>query len=248
MKLLGIDIGGSGVKGAVIDTKTGKPVTERHRIPTPIPATPESVAETVADIVKHFNWTNPLGIGFPAVIHDNVVKTAANIDKSWIGTDAVELFSKATNCEVTILNDADAAGMAELKFGAGKNAHGLTILMTIGTGIGTVFFNRGKLIPNTELGHVIMPNGELAEHYASDAARKREDLNWKSWAKRFNEYLLYIESIFWPHLFIIGGGASKKYNKFASYLTPLTPVVPARLQNHAGIIGAALAAKKALKN
>ncbi len=241
-KILGIDIGGSGIKGAPVNTETGKLIELRHRIPTPEPASPESIALVIKDLVQHFNWKGPIGCGFPAVIQNGIVKTATNIDKSWIGTNARELFSKATGLPTYVVNDADAAGMAEIKFGAGKNFKGTILLVTVGTGIGSVVFTKGKLLPNSELGHINL-NGQDAELYTSDAVRKDEGLDWIVWAKRFDEYLLEMEKLLWPELIIIGGGVSKKKKKFFEYLTVKAKVVPAKLLNEAGLVGAALVAK-----
>lgn len=241
-KILGIDIGGSGVKGAIVDTKKGELITERYRIPTPQPATPEAVAAVIKKIAKHFKWEGPIGAGFPGVIQQGVARTAANVDKSWIDKDLNKLFSKATGCKVHVVNDADAAGMAEVKFGAGRGQKGTIMLITVGTGLGTVIFSDGKLVPNLEFGHLIM-HGADAELYASDAARKRDKLSWKTWAGRFNEYLLYIEALFWPDRIIIGGGASKRPENFFPHLTTKAKVVPAKLMNEAGIVGAALVSK-----
>lgn len=246
-KILGIDVGGSGIKGAIVNTKTGKLKTKRYRIPTPEGATPDDVAAVVGKIAKHFKWTGPVGCGFPAVVRNGVALTAANVDKSWIGTNIAEKFEESSDCPVVVLNDADAAGMAEMKFGAGKDKKGVVMLFTIGTGIGTVIFSHGKLVPNTELGHVLL-NTMSAEEYASDAVRQKEQLSWEVWAGRFNEYLLYMERIFWPDLMIIGGGMSKKEDKFNDHLTVQTTVLPARLLNNAGIIGAAVAARIELKS
>lgn len=242
MEILGIDVGGSGIKGTIVNTKTGEFVTERHRIKTPQPATPEVIAETIREIVDHYNWKGKVGCGFPAVIQNGIIKTAANIDQSCIGVNANKLFSKVTKCPVNVFNDADAAGFAELNFGGGKNFKGLAIFLTIGTGIGSAIFNQGKLIPNSELGHIYMKKGLKGEKFASDAVRKKEDLSWDEWVKRFNEYLQYLEKLFYPDLFIIGGGTSKKFEKFESSLSLNTPVQPAQLLNNAGIIGAALLA------
>jgi polyphosphate glucokinase len=241
-KILGIDIGGSGIKGAPVNTKSGKFITERHRIETPSPATPEAVAEVIKAIAEYFKWEGPIGCGFPAVVLNGVVKTAANIDKSWIETDARRLFTKTTGLPVWVINDADAAGLAAAKFGAGKGIKGSVLMLTIGTGIGSAFFTRGRLLPNTELGHLIL-NGQHAEEYTSDATRKTQNLTWEEWGKRFNEYLLEMERLFWPELIIIGGGMSKKMDKFASQLTLKTKVVPAELLNDAGIIGAAMSVR-----
>lgn len=240
--ILGVDIGGSGVKGAPVDTKTGQLMADRHRIPTPQPATPKAIAGTLSKLAKHFDWRGSIGCGFPAVVQNGVVQTAANIDESWIGTDAAALFSEATGCPSFVVNDADAAGLAEMRFGAGKDKKGVVFLITIGTGLGTVMFSNGQLMPNTELGHIIL-HGDSAEKYASDAVRKKLDLSWKNWALRFDEYLHEICRLFWPDLIIIGGGASKKHEKFFKYLTIETKVVPAQLRNEAGLIGAALFAE-----
>lgn len=246
-EVLGIDFGGSGIKGAPVDTKTGMLLDERFRIPTPNPSTPESVAKTISEIVNHFNWKGGIGVGFPAVIQNGIVRTAANIDKSWIGKNANRLFSDVTKCPVIVVNDADAAGMAEMKWGAGKDNKGVVFLVTVGTGLGTVMFASRRLLPNLEWGHVFLPNGQEAETWASDATRKKLELSWEDWAKRFNDYLCYIEDLVWPDLIIIGGGVSKKLDNFAKYLTIKTKIVPASLMNEAGLIGAAIAAKKYFK-
>jgi polyphosphate glucokinase len=246
MKVLGIDIGGSGIKGAPVDTEKGKLLEERFRIPTPEGAKPADVAIVVKKVAKHFNWKGPIGCGFPAVIQHGIARNASNVDKSWIGTNAQELFSKATGCPVHVVNDADAAGMAEMRFGAGRGQNGLVFIVTVGTGLGTALFTEGVLVPNTELGHIELDCFD-AESRASDAARKREDLSWKKWAVRFDHYLDAIENLFWPDIFIIGGGASKRMDKFMDQLSVKAEVVPAQLKNEAGIIGAALAGEKALK-
>lgn len=241
MGILGIDIGGSGIKGAVVDIDTGAFLADRHRIATPEGARPQDVAKVVKKLVKHFAWKGPVGCCFPASIQHGIARTAANVDKSWIGTNAERLFAEATGCPVRVLNDADAAGLAEMRFGAGQGVDGLVLIVTIGTGLGTALFTDGILVPNTELGHIEM-NGEDAEVQAADSARKREDLSWKAWAKRFDQYLHMMRALLWPDLIILGGGASKKLDKFLPYLTVETPVVPAATLNDAGIIGAALAA------
>jgi len=241
-KILGIDIGGSGIKGAIVNTKTGELISERHRIPTPQPPTPEAVAEVIKEITGHFKWEGPVGIGYPGVIQHGVARTAHNVDKSWIDRDLNKLFSEVTGCTVHVVNDADAAGMAEMKFGEGKGHKGVVMLVTVGTGLGTVMFTNGKLIPNLELGHIIL-NGDDAELYASDAARKDNELDWESWAKRFDEYLKRLESLVWPDKIIIGGGVSKKMDRINDHLTTRAEVVPAKLLNEAGIIGAALVSK-----
>ena len=242
MEVLGVDIGGSGIKGAIVETETGQLQTERFRLKTPQPATPQAVAATLKELVAHFEWQGLIGCGFPAVVQQGVAKTASNIDKDWIGTNAVELFGKQTGCNTFVANDADAAGLAEVTFGAGRNQPGVTIIITIGTGLGSGTFVDGILVPNTELGHFQM-HGDIAERYASDAARKKYELSWKKWGGRFNEYLQEVETLFSPDLIILGGGASKKHEKFFEYLDTNARVVPAQLRNEAGIVGAALFAK-----
>ena len=242
-EVLGIDFGGSGIKGAPVDTKKGKLLEKRYRIPTPVPATPNDVSEVIKEIIKHFNWKGPVGVAFPSVVQNGIIKTAANIDKSWIGVNASQLLFEKTGLKTVVLNDADAAGMAEMKFGAGKGRKGLILLVTVGTGIGTVLFTRGKLVPNTELGHVYLSSGMDAELFASDAARKNEKLDWNAWAKRFDVYLHEMNRLFWPEMIIIGGGVSKKKEQFLPLLTVETEVTTASTKNTAGIIGAALAAK-----
>ena len=243
MQILGVDIGGSGIKGAIVDTVTGQLVSERHRIETPQPATPEAVAAVLTKLVTHFDWKGAVGCGFPAAIQHGIVRTASNISPTFIGTDVDKLFSEASHCPCYTLNDADAAGIAEMHFGEGAGYAGVVLLITIGTGLGTVFFTNGQLLPNTELGHLYLKNGRKGEHYASDAVRKTEDLNWKRWGKRFNEYLTLMEALFWPDLIILGGGASKKFDKFREQLTVKAPVKPAAFLNQAGIVGAALYAQ-----
>ena len=243
---LGIDIGGSGIKGAPVDTQTGQLLAGRFRIPTPPGAKPKPVAKAVAKICKHFKWEGPVGCGFPAVVRQGTTWSAANVSKAWIGLDAAALFSKTTGLPTRVLNDADAAGMAEMRFGAGAGQQGVVLIITIGTGLGTALFNDGVLVPNTELGHIEI-EGEDAERIASDAARKRENLSWKAWAARFNRYLQTLEKLFSPDLFILGGGASKKADKFLHRLEVRARVVPAQLRNEAGIVGAALATATSTK-
>jgi len=243
MQVLGIDVGGSGIKGAPVDTKTGKLLAERIRIKTPKGADPQPVADVAAEIAHAFNWQAPIGIGFPAPIKGGVALMAANVSPKWVGTNADDLFTKTTGCDCTMINDADAAGLAEMKFGAGKGQPGTVIMITLGTGIGTAIFYRGNLLPNTEFGHLEM-NGKDAEHRASDAVRQRDELSWKKYAKRLNKYLLQMEKLFWPDLFIIGGGISKESEKYIPLLKVTAPVIPAQFLNEAGIVGAALAARK----
>ena len=239
--VLGIDIGGSGIKGAPVDLEKGALVADRLRIPTPRPALPGSVADVVAELVEHFQWSGAVGCTFPGVIKDGEVQTAANVHKSWIGTNARDLFERRTGCPVTVLNDADAAGMAEMRFGVGREQPGLVMMITLGTGIGTALFMDGRLVPNAELGHLIV-RGRDAEERASDRARSKKGWSWKTWAKRLDEYLRYLEALLNPDMFVLGGGVSKKHERFLGYLTTLAPVVPAEMRNEAGIVGAALAA------
>ena len=238
--LLGIDIGGSGIKGALVRAQTGDLLTERYRLETPQPSTPDAVARTVAEIVRFFNYQGTVGCTFPAIVKGGVTLSAANVDKGWVGLDADALLTEATGCEVHLLNDADAAGRAELTFGAGKDRPGVVVVLTLGTGIGSALFLDGKLVPNTEFGHLFLSDGQEAEAWASDRARKDEDLNWKKWGGRLDAYLKHLEFIFSPDLFILGGGVSKKSDKFMEFLDLKTPVVPATLRNEAGIVGAAL--------
>lgn len=247
MEVLGIDFGGSGIKGAPVSTKKGELLAERHRIATPEPATPEAVVDIIGQLIKYFKWKGPVGIGFPAVVQNGFVRTASNIDKSWIGVDAQELITKRLKLPVCVLNDADAAGYAEMKFGVGKNYNGTVLLVTVGTGIGTVLFSGKELVANTELGHLFLENGREAEPFASDATRQRENLEWLQWAERFNIYLNEMHKLFWPEVIIIGGGVSKRPEKFMSAIQVPSKVVMAEFKNDAGIIGAALAAKKFVK-
>jgi len=243
--LLGIDIGGSGIKGALVNPETGELLTERYRLETPQPSTPDAVARTVAKIVTFFDYRGVVGCTFPAIVKRGVTLSAANVDAGWIGLDADALLTQATGCEVHLLNDADAAGRAEMTFGAGKGRGGVVIMLTFGTGIGSALFHDGKLVPNTEFGHLFLSEGQEAEAWASDRARKDEELNWKRWGKRVDSYLKHLEFIFSPDLLILGGGVSKKSDKFMEFLDLHTPVVPAALRNEAGIAGAALWAARA---
>ena len=245
MEILGIDVGGSGIKGAIVDTIKGELITERFRIPTPQPPTPEAMIKTIEEIIREFNYTGPVGCGFPAAVKDEIVRTASNIDKSWIGVNASEIISKETGCYVHLLNDVDAIGISEMHFGAGKEEHGTVFIAAFGTGIGTAVFINKHLVPNTELGHVLM-HGMAAEHYTANSVRERDNLSWEEWGKRVNEYLNHIEFLFWPNLMIIGGGVSKDFEEFRPYLDVETKIVPAASLNHAGIIGAALSAKREL--
>lgn len=240
MNILGIDIGGTGIKGAPVDTDAGKLLAERFRVLTPQPATPEAVADCVAEVAQHFNWEDRAGCGFPAVIKQGVAMTAANIDATWIGTDAKTIFEQKARCKITLINDADAAGLAEMQFGAGRGHTGVVLVITLGTGIGTSLFVHGQLVPNTELGHIEI-RGKDAERRASDRVRVKKELSWQEWGQRVDEYLDTIERLLWPDLIIIGGGASKNHAKFIPQLSVQAQVVPAQMLNEAGIVGAALA-------
>jgi len=242
MHVLGIDVGGSGIKGAPVDTETGKLLGERIRIKTPKQAEPEPVVQVVAEIARSFDWKGPIGIGFPAPIKTGITMMAANVSEKWVGTNADDLFTRVTGCDCTMINDADAAGLAEMKFGAGVGQPGTVIMVTLGTGIGSAIFYRGVLLPNTEFGHLEV-QGRDAESRASDAARQRDELSWKKYAKRLNLFLASMERLFWPDLFIVGGGISKVSEKYLPLLEIETPIVPAQLLNEAGIVGAALAAR-----
>ena len=248
MDILGIDVGGSGIKGALVDIKKGKLISERIRIPTPQPALPKAVNDRIGKLVKKHNYDGPVGVGFPAIVLDGVVRSAANVADEWIGYPGAKAISKATGCQVTLLNDADAAGIAEMRFGAGRKKRGVVIVLTLGTGIGSALFVDGRLVPNTELGHLYLRKSKAdAENYASDRVRAAENLTWEAWAKRLDDYLQHLEFIFSPNLFILGGGVSKRDDKFIPHLTVQAKVVPAQLRNEAGIVGAAMAAAENIK-
>jgi len=243
MAILGIDIGGSGVKGAPVDTVRGELLAERFRVPTPQPSDVTSVVEAVAHVAGAFDGYDRIGLTFPGVVVDGVTRTAANVDRSWIDTPAADLFSDRLGKPVTVLNDADAAGVAEVEFGAGRNQRGLIMMLTFGTGIGSALFLDGSLIPNTEFGHLEL-EGKDAELRASDRAREVEDMSWEKWAARVQDYLRHVEMLLSPRLFIIGGGVSKKSDRFFPLIDIRTPIVPATLLNNAGIIGAAVTAEQ----
>ena len=241
MNVLGIDIGGSGIKGAPVDLTTGSLVAPRFRIPTPQPATPDAMIPVMAQVVQHFDWSGPIGCGFPAVIRAGTVHTAANIDPSWIGVPIVDELTRATGVPVRVINDADAAGLAEMRWGVGRDRAGVVLILTFGTGIGSALFVDGKLVPNTELGHIEI-RGKEAERRASNGVRERKDLSWERWAARVDEYLDTLERLIWPDLIIIGGGASSDAQHFVPLLTTRAPIAVAEMLNNAGIAGAALAA------
>lgn len=240
MEALGIDIGGTGIKGALVNTDSGEMLTERYRLLTPQPATPKAMIKTMADIVKHFYWHGPVGCGYPGVVKNGVAYTASNVSNKWIGFNLKEALGELTGCQVVAINDADAAGLAEMRFGAGRGQDGVVLIITLGTGIGTALFVGGRLVPNLELGHIEI-GGQEAEKQAASIVREETKLSWKKWGKRVSKYLITMEQLLWPDLIIVGGGVSKKHEKFFPYLNTQTRVVPAEMRNQAGIVGAAMA-------
>jgi polyphosphate glucokinase len=239
MAVLGIDVGGSGIKGALVDLDTGEFLTDRYRIPTPEDARPDEVAEVVKQIVEYFEYQGPVGCGFPAVVRNGVTWTASNISETWIGADAAGLFTQATGQPVYVVNDADAAGLAEMRFGAGKDEMGVVMVLTLGTGVGSAIFVNGHLLPNTEFGQLVI-RGKFAEKRSSDAARQRKDWTYEKWATKVQEHLSQLEALMSPDLFIIGGGVSKNADEFFPFLKLRARLVTAQLLNQAGIVGAAL--------
>jgi polyphosphate glucokinase len=239
----GVDIGGSGIKGAIVDLHRGDLLTDRVKYLTPNPSTPDAVAAVVTRLVREAGWTGMIGATFPAVVQHGVARSAANVDASWIGTDVDKVFTEATGCDVTILNDADAAGMAEVRYGAAKGVRGVVLLLTFGTGIGSALFIDGVLVPNTELGHLEL-DGHDAEKKAASSAKEHEGLSYRQWAKRVQRYLAHVENLFTPDLFVLGGGVSKNAARWVPLLDLRTPVKTAELLNNAGIVGAALAARE----
>jgi polyphosphate glucokinase len=236
----GIDVGGSGVKGGIVDLDTGALIGDRFKLLTPQPSTPAAVAETVAGVVGHFGWTGALGVTYPGVITQGIVRTAANVDKDWIGTDVAGVFGAALQGQqVTVLNDADAAGLAEVRFGAGRGVSGLILLLTFGTGIGSAVIHNGILLPNTEFGHIEV-DGREAEHRAASSVKDRKEWSWERWTLEVTKVLVAVENAIWPDLIIVGGGVSRKADKWVPLLRNRTPVVAAALQNSAGIVGAAM--------
>lgn len=244
----GIDIGGSGIKGAPVDLKKGDLVADRIRLTTPQPSTPDAVADTVAELISSYDIADgmPVGVTFPAVIQNGVALTAANVDDAWIGTDVDALLTERTGHDVFVVNDADAAGIAEMEFGAGRRSSGVVLVITLGTGVGSAMFVDGKLVPNTELGHVLLHDDD-AEKYMASSIREKEDLDWETWGGRLQEYFSHIEFLFSPTKIIVGGGVSKKHEKFLPLLDLKAEIVPAKLRNEAGIIGAAVLARKEQK-
>ncbi|MER5932836.1 polyphosphate--glucose phosphotransferase [Streptomyces sp. NPDC002054] len=244
-QIMGVDIGGSGIKGAPVDLARGELAAERHKVLTPQPATPEGVAGCVAEVVRHFEWSGPVGITFPGVVTGGITRSAANVDKAWVGLDARALLAgRLDGLPVTVLNDADAAGVAEMTYGAGRGRTGTVILLTLGTGIGSALFTDGHLVANSELGHLEL-HGHDAEKRASVKAKEDGELTWERWAHRLSKYLAHVEMLFSPDLFILGGGVSRKPEKFLPLIEGVrAEIVPAVLQNNAGIVGAAMAARQ----
>lgn len=239
MKALGIDIGGSSVKGAPVDVRTGRLLEQRFRIETPKPLTPLGMARAIDEIAQRFQWRGRIGVGFPGVVQGPVTRTSANLHPRFIGFDAGKLFAATTGCRVALVNDADAAGIAEMRLGAGRGAKGTVLLLTLGTGVGSALFHDGQLVPNTELGHLPL-HGRSAERFVSTAARKRRGLSWAEWARELGAYVRTLEMLLWPELIIIGGGASAKHDRFFQHLKVRARLTTAALHNEAGIVGAAL--------
>lgn len=243
--MLGIDVGGTGTKFALVDTTSGALITERYKDKTPQPATPEAIADFLTERLAPLKWRGLIGCGLPSIVREGVALSAANIDDAWLGLDVEEFLSEKLKNPVKVVNDADAAGMAEMAFGRGKGEHGMVMMLTVGTGIGSALFYRRQLVPNTELGHLHFKGGPV-EHYASNSARKNELLDWQEWGERFNEFLIHLERLFSPDLFIIGGGMSKRFHLYKQHLHPKARIVPALQDNAAGVVGAALYARQSL--
>jgi polyphosphate glucokinase len=237
--IVGVDIGGTGIKAAPVDIATGDLATERIRLPTPSPATPQAIAGVVGDVLQLIGVAGPVGLAIPAVVRGGIVETASHIDPTWIGVNAVDFFSKVTGRQVAVLNDADAAGVAEIRFGAGRGMTGVVAMLTLGTGIGSALFVDGTLVPNSELGHLPL-HGAEAEKWAAESVRERDQVSWEEYAQRLQAYLELVQTVLWPQLIIIGGGISNVADKFLPLIQLRTPIVPAQLRNHAGIIGAAM--------
>ena len=242
MIVLGIDVGGSGMKGALVNSLTGEMLTKKHRIPTPASRKPQEMAEVIFEIVKHFDHNGPVGVGFPTIIKHGVCKSPGNLHKTWLGVNVKELFSEVTGLPVTVVNDADAAGYATMNYGIGKGKQGLVVMITIGTGLGSGAFWDGELLPNFELGQIPYKKYKKIELWAADSAKEREGLTYKRWGKRFNKFLELVELLISPDFIILGGGASKDFKEYKDCIKIDTPVVPAELRNSAGIVGAAAAA------
>ncbi|GAA4318553.1 ROK family protein [Pontixanthobacter gangjinensis] len=243
MEILGIDIGGSGIKGAIVNLETGEFVSEKHRIPTPKSRKPKAIAKRVNQMVEHFSYKGVVGCGFPTIIKKGFCKDEGNLSKKWVGMNVEHLFEKATGLNFTVINDADAAGLAEVNYGAGRNEDGFTLMITVGTGLGSGAYLNRRLIPNFELGQTPYLGYDKIEDWAASSVKKKEDLTYKQWAKRFNVFLNYTHLILNPDLILVGGGISKHWNKYKDYLNVNTDLAPAELRNKSGIMGAALAAK-----
>ena len=243
-EILGIDIGGSGIKGALVDTEKGDFASDRLRLDTPSSGKPEEMLKLIEELIHHFRYEGPIGIGFPGVVQRNRIQTAANLHADWVGTDLQKELSERTGRQAHVLNDADSAGYAEVRYGAAKDVPDVVLVVTLGTGIGTSLYTDGKLVPNTELGHVYLENGKIAEPWAAELARKQDKLKWPQWGKRVNVYLNELHKLFWPELVVIGGGVSKKFDKWKDALETPMKVVPATLENRAGIVGAAIWAQE----
>jgi polyphosphate glucokinase len=241
--IAGVDIGGTGIKAAPVDITTGDLATERILLPTPSPATPQAIAGVVGDVLQLIGVAGPVGLAIPAVVRGGIVETASHIDPTWIGVNAVDFFSKVTGRQVAVLNDADAAGVAEIRFGAGQGMAGVVAVITLGTGIGSALFVDGTLVPNSELGHLPL-HGAEAEKWAAESVRERDQVSWEEYAQRLQAYLELVQTVLWPQLIIIGGGISNVADKFLPLIQLRTPIVPAQLRNHAGIIGAAMFAPR----
>lgn len=246
MEILGIDIGGSGIKAAIVNIEEGRIVSERFRLPTPKPSKPHAVADVVCKMIEHFDYSGPVGVSFPTVVKNGKAIFSSNLHKDWKNLNIDELFKEHCGHDFYVINDADAAGIAEMVYGAGRGKDGLVITITVGTGIGSGVFFNGQMLSNFELGRLYWKSGELVELYAADSARKREDLSYKVWGKRLNKFLKYIEDTLHPDLFILGGGVSKKMDRFEDAINIKTPLVPAIKLNNAGIIGAAEHVKEQL--
>lgn len=247
MKILGMDIGGSGIKAAIVDTKTGELISDRHRIATPKPATPEAIAQVVKEMITYFNWEKAVGCSFPTTIIDGKCIHSGNLSKKWKNVQVDDYFKEVCDVPFHISNDADLAGIAEITLGAGKGKKGLILAITVGTGIGSGLFYNGKLIPNLEIGKLLHKDGEIIEFFCADSIRKKEELTLQEWALRFDVLLQYIRTLFSPNLIILGGGISKKYDKFKQYLSTDVKIKVAKFKNNAGIIGAAMYASKKIK-
>jgi polyphosphate glucokinase len=241
--VVGVDIGETGIKAAPVDIATGELAAERIRLPTPSPATPQAVAAAVDGVLKEIGMAGPVGVAVPAVVRGGIVETASHIDTAWIGVDAADFFSRVTGRPTAALNDADAAGVAEVRFGAGRGQVGVVAVITLGTGIGSALFTDGTLVPNSELGHLPLHHGR-AEEWAAESARQRDHVSWEKYARRLQAYLELVQGVLWPQLFIIGGGISNVSHEFLPLIELRTPIVPAQLRNRAGIIGAAMRAPK----